>query len=87
MERVLTIPWQTGAGNILVEESVDGAVTVRSDSANEHLARIQTVQFYTLRGGAKVNTTVSQKGRRVILRDNAGRILRDKNGLILTALK
>lgn len=87
MERVLTIPWQNGVGDILVEESADGAVTVRSDSENEHLARSQSVRFYTLKGGAEVNATVIQKGRRVILRDNAGRILRDKNGLILTALK
>ena len=87
MERVLTIPWQTGAGNILIEESADGAVFVRSDSANEHLARSQSVRFYTLKGGAEVNTTIHQKGGRVILRENAGRVLRDKNGLILTALK
>lgn len=87
MERVLTIPWQTGAGNILIEESADGAVNVRSDSANEHLARSQSVRFYTLKGGAEAEVTVNQRGNRVILRDNAGRVLRDKNGLILTALK
>lgn len=87
MERVLTIPWHTGEGNILVKEAEDGAVTLGSDSPNLHLARSQTVRFYTLQGGAEVNATVSQKGGRVILRDNTGRILRDKNGLILTALK
>ena len=87
MERVLTIPWQNGVGNILVEESADGHCTVRSDSENEHLARSQTVRFYTLKGGAEAEVTVNQRGNRVILRDNAGRVLRDKNGLILTALK
>ena len=87
MERILTIPWQTGAGNILVKEAADGRVTVSSDTPNAHLARSQTVRFYTLKGDAEEQTTVRQRGARVILRDGATRVLRDKDGLTLTALK
>lgn len=39
------------------------------------------------RGTIKVQTTVRQRGARVILRDGATRVLRDKDGLTLTALK
>ncbi len=87
MERILTIPWRTGAGNILITEAADGIVTLSSDTPNTHLARSQTVRFYTLSGDAAVQTSVRQLGARVILRDNATKVLRDKNGLTLTVLK
>lgn len=89
MDRVLTIPWLTGGGNILVTVTDGGDVAVSSDTPNTGLARQRVVTFQTTAGGntATASLTVRQKGARVVLRDSEGRALRDTNGLTLTALK
>lgn len=88
MERIL-IPWKEGTGNIVIEE-VGGGIKLSSDTVNDSVDRLQSVRYYTTNtSGAIAEATqqVTQLGKRVGLCDSAGLILRDKNGLILTALK
>lgn len=88
MERIL-IPWEEGSGNIVIEE-VGGELKLSSDTVNDSVDRVQSVRYYTTNtSGAIAEATqqVTQLGKRVGLRDSETLILRDKNGLILTALK
>lgn len=88
MERIL-IPWTEGTGNIVIEETGEG-LRLSSDSANDGVDRTQSVRYRTAgtQGGtAEATQQVTQLGRRAGLRDSAGLVLRDKNGLILTAFK
>lgn len=88
MERIL-IPWGTGKGNIVIEE-VGGELKLSSDTVNDSVDRTQTVRYYTTNtSGATAEATqqVTQLGLRIGLRDSNALTLRDKNGLILTALK
>lgn len=81
MDGRITIPWKTGGGNIVLAVSGE-EVRVSSDTANARLAREQVVTF---RAGNKTATlTVVQKGMRVVLRDSAGKVIRDNEGRILT---
>ena len=86
MDGRVNIPWTAGAGNIAVEATAGGA-RVSSDTANTHLARSQSVTFRTLTGNVRVVRRVRQAGRRVLLRDKAGRTLRDGSQKLLTARK
>ncbi len=86
MDGRVNIPWTAGTGNITVEAAAVGA-RVSSDTANTHLARSQSVTFRTLTGNVRVSRTVRQAGQRVLLRDKAGRTLRDGNQKLLTARK
>lgn len=80
----ILIPWNDGAGHIVVS-STGGDVYISSDTANEGIERRQMLTFRTLTGNATAEIEVIQKGMRVILRDNAGRILRSNQNEILTA--
>lgn len=86
MDGRVNIPWAAGAGNISVEATAGGA-RVSSDTANTHLARSQSVTFRTLEGNVRVVRRVRQAGQRVLLRDKAGRTLRDGSQKLLTARK
>lgn len=88
MERIL-IQWNEGTGNIVIEE-VGGEVKLSSDTVNDSVDRVQSIRYYTTNTSgmtAEATQQVTQLGKRVGLRDSAGLILRDKNGLILTSLK
>lgn len=86
MDGRVNIPWTAGTGNISVEATAGGA-RVSSDTANTHLARSQSVTFRTLEGNVRVARRVRQAGQRVLLRDKAGRTLRDGSQKLLTARK
>ena len=86
MDGRVSIPWTAGTGNIAVEATEVGA-RVSSDTANAHLARSQSVTFRTLEGNVRVVRRVRQAGQRVLLRDKAGRTLRDGSQKLLTARK
>ena len=60
MERVLTIPWQTGAGNILLTEDAAGGVTISSDAPSDVGQRTQSIRLYTTNtSGAQDETTLT----------------------------
>ena len=86
MDGRVSIPWQTGTGNITVE-AAEGGARVSSDTVNTHLARSQSVTFRTPTGNVRAVRTVRQAGQRVLLRDKAGRTLRDGSQKLLTARK
>ena len=86
MAATVKIPWTEGGGHIVADLSV-GKVTLSSDTSNEGVEREQVVTFRTTKGSpiCSVSRTVRQAGRRIGLKDKDGAILRDSNGLTLTA--
>lgn len=84
MDGRITIPWKTGGGNIVLAVSGE-EVRISSDTANARLAREQVVTFRA--GEATATLTVVQKGARVVLRDSAGKVIRDNEGRTLTVKK
>ena len=83
MAEVIKIPWAEGGGNITIS-STGGEVNISSD-ANASVERSQVLTFRTLSGSATAKLTVTQKGRRVVLKDASGLILRDSQNKVLTA--
>lgn len=83
MDSIL-IPWNDGNGNIVISNN-GGDVLISSDVVNESVERTQVLTFRTTDGTVSANLTVTQKGKRVILRDNSGAILRDNTEKVLTS--
>lgn len=86
MAATVKIPWKEGAGHIVAALSSD-SVTLSSDTVNDSVDREQVVTFSTTKGSpiCSVSRTVRQAGRRIGLKDKDDAILRDRNGLTLTA--
>lgn len=83
MDSVL-VPWNDGNGNIVISNNGE-EILISSDVVNDGIDRSQTLTFRTTVGNKTATLLVTQKGNRVILRDNAGFILRDLNQNILTS--
>lgn len=86
----LTVAWSDGNGHISVDINTStGVASISSDTQNDSVARQQTITFTTTKGSpvCKVQRTVVQAGTRYGIKDSANVLLRDKNGLILTAKK
>ncbi|MDY3266233.1 MAG: hypothetical protein SOX26_01625 [Phocaeicola sp.] len=78
------VPWNDGNGNIVISNNGE-EILISSDVVNDGIDRSQTLTFRTTVGNKTATLQVTQKGNRVILRDNAGFILRDVNQNILTS--
>lgn len=81
MDSIL-IPWNDGNGNIVISNN-GGEILISSDVINDNIERTQVLTFQTTNGAVNATLTVTQKGNKVILRDNSGFILRDNTGVIL----
>lgn len=85
MDSIL-IPWETGAGNIVISNN-GGDFLISSDTPNNGMERSQILTFRTTSGNVTATLTVIQLGNKIVLRDSRQSILRDNKQKILTALK
>ena len=75
------IPWETGTGNIIVENN-SGAVRISSTTTYTGVRRSQVLTFKTTKGGTKTAAlTVYQIGSHIYFVDKFGKIRTDRNGV------
>jgi hypothetical protein len=80
----VSIPWQTGGGNIKVNLTGVGAgsPTVKSDTPNEGLDREQAISWQTTFGTPQktVQQTVRQSGKREVFNASDGEFILSGGG-------